>query len=289
MVTLPPAKLLLALILGLGFVQPSAQRTAPTSQEQQLERVDQATRSDANPNTHNTAAPTNQPVWWRDPVVVTAIAAAASAVVSILIFVVYIRQWRVMRDGLIETKKSADAAKKSADAQLTALQLLYAPRIELRNPSAVMLDVSGEKDCAAIVMYDHPDSVKRRGEAYLRITWGISNVGSNSIRFTALWAQSKIKGGDWRSCGRIECTVGPQDGIGYTVEAGELTSENQGLFCTGRLIVSVQFNAEIYDPVERQATYYTFRRKAIYGHGKSTEVMPLGDPSDWPESKGETS
>jgi len=239
--------------------------------------------------------------WWTlTPAVISAISAAVSAIFAVLIWIVYRGQWQTMalqahymRDGMVETAKAANAARRGANAQRQQLRLLYAPCIDLRNPRSVMLGVDGlQKDCGLILMFDHPDSVRATDEAddstHLRITWEIFNAGSTPIQFRGVTAKARTKGlVGWHLNPSSARTIRGGEGFDYPVYVHRLIGRDQLLFCQHRLIVSLHIEMEVHDPVERKVAHYTCRRSVICGPTRPPEITPLGDISDWPTAKGE--
>jgi hypothetical protein len=203
-------------------------------------------------------------------------------------------QRTVALSALEQTRLSADAAKRSADAQIDQLRLLYAPFVDLRNPRADTLAVSGfhltENEHSARLLFDHSDSQATNQPIYLRITWEIANLGSSPIRFDGMTSQVKTKhAAMWQQSERVGRTVGAGDVFEHVAQRIELDGDDVRRFYEGGLIVGTQLIAEIHNPIDGQQIYRTFRRPVLFGYRRPPQIVQnTSTLQDWPPAQGDT-
>jgi hypothetical protein len=195
---------------------------------------------------------------------------------------------------LEQTRLSADAARRSADAQLDQLRLRYAPFVDLRNPRSDTVGSSGfhltEDEHSARLLFDHSDSQATSQPIYLRITWEIANLGSSPIRFDGITSHVKTKhAACWQATERVGRTVGAGDVFDYMAQRIELDSDDVRRFYEGGVMVGTQVMAEIYNPIDGQQIYRTFRRPVLFGYRRRPQIVQNTSAlQDWPPAQGDT-
>ena len=257
-----------------GWALPSALPNACSDKDQGNKRQESAghvalpfvTQSGQNAERIGESAPQQEPqetMEWTNWIQ----AASAFAVALFTFFLVRYskRGWKTAEESAQAAKASAEAAKTSADAQLLAMRLTHAPCIEFQNPRTMIGDVTSPEETS-----------------YLHIIFDIVNVGSVQIQFRSIESLVKTHGSsDWESSTRLARSIGGGRQFEYSIDAHELTSENRRQYEQARLIVTVKFLVEVFDPVDRKPVKSTYWRRLVCGKSGPPTVLDEYDMPGW--------